>query len=138
MPSSCSSGLRGVSAGCCFLVNLIETGRRESKASSYNRTHSQSYRISSKDCKPTACGPRCVLSGPHYVSTTRRLHIKNKTKLSSVLAFLIKPQVPAVSNKSFHRATEILQVRRTPPHTSPLPDVTPYQSLSSAQSHLAQ
>lgn len=138
MPSSCSSGLHGVSAGCCFPVNLIETGRRGSKPFSYNRTHSQSYGLSFKDCKPTACGPRCVLSGPHYVSTTRRLHIKNKTELSSVLAFLMKRQAPAVSDKNFHRATEILQVRRTPPHTSPLPEVTPCQSSSSARSHLAQ
>lgn len=138
MPSSCSSGLHEVSAGCCFLVNLIKTGRRGSKAFSYNRTHSQSCSISSKDCKLTACGPRCVLSGPHNISTTRRLHIKNKTKLSSVLAFLIKPQALAVSYKCFHRATEVLQVRRAPPHTSPLPEVTLCQSLSSALSHLAQ
>lgn len=135
MPSSCSSGLREVSAGCCFLVNLIETERRGSKAFSYNRTHCQSCSLSSKECKPTACGLRCVLSGPHDVSTTRRFYIKNKTKqtkLSSVLAFLIKPQAPTVSDKCFHRATEILQVRRVPPHTSPLPEVIPCQSSSSA------
>lgn len=105
--------------------------------------HTPEHTAKATAAHPQTANPQPVGQDVFCLAHTSFLQVGDCTlktkqnKLPSVLASLMKPQAPAVSGKCFHRATEVLRVRRAP-HTSPLPEVTPCHSSSSALSHLAQ